>query len=85
MQTFRYLMLGAFVGASLGWGIVAYFYFWSGRSEYDIGFEWVNQPLPKSFWPTSGYFAVIGALIGSAGVATKVIVYPYMRHLGILH
>jgi hypothetical protein len=85
MLTFRHLIFGALIGAVLGWGIVVWWYFWSIRSQYDFGFAWTSHPLPKSLWSSSAYFAVTGALIGIAWVVARTILYPYVRHLGILH
>jgi hypothetical protein len=85
MQTFSLLIFGALIGAVLGWGVVVWWYFWSIRNKYDIGFAWASHPLPKSFWSASAYLTVIGALIGLAWVVAKTILYPYVRDLGILH
>jgi hypothetical protein len=85
MQTFLSLIFGALIGAVLGWGLCAYFYFHIERSRYDIGFQWVNAHLPASFWPTSGRLALIGGLLGFAWVGAKVILYPHLRSWGILH
>ena len=84
MQTLRHLLFGALIGAAFGWGIVVWWYFWSIKSQYGIGFDWANHALPKSFWSSSRYLALLGALIGLAWVVAEIMIYPYVRHLGIL-
>ena len=85
MQLLQYFLFGALIGGVLGWGLCARFYFWGERHRYGIGFRWVNAPLPDTFWPSSGRFALVGAFIGLVCVAAKVILYPHLRHWGLLH
>ena len=60
-------MLGGLVGALVGWLLCAQLYRWNAMSDPDMIYDrwkWLNTPLPKSFWRSSAYFALIGAAVG---------------------
>ena len=84
MQLLQYLLWGALIGAVVGWLICASYYFWNERIRYGIGFNWVTARLPETFWPTTGRFALVGALIGLGWVIVKFILSPYICHSAIL-
>jgi hypothetical protein len=84
MQLLKDFLFEALIGAVLGWGLCARFYFWTVRSRYGIGFDWVNAPLPETFWRRSGRFALVGAFVGLVYVAAKVFLYPHMHHWSLV-
>jgi len=63
----RVIVLSAFGGAVLGWGIFTGFYISIKRALDDHPFGWhaLKQPASAGFWRTSGYVALFSAVIAA--------------------